>query len=313
MRAIVYDQYGPPSVLESRLLPSPVPGQGEVLISVRAAALNPKDSLVRKGKFRRITGEKFPRQLGFDVAGVVHALGPGVTRFRPGDEVFGMKNGWAGGTVAEEVCLSTDELALKPKHLTFEQAAALPLAAMTALQALRDVGAVKPGQRVFIHGASGGVGVYAIQLAKVLGAHVTTTSSAKNLEFCRQLGANDAWDYTQKSGLEKGANWDVFFDVFGNRSFGEARPSLAPKGIYISTVPSVRIAVQHALTRWFGKSARLVVVKSNAADLERLAQWADDGKLSAVVDRVLPFTEVAEAQAHIETKRARGKVVIRVA
>ncbi len=312
MRAIVYDRYGPPEVLESRLFPTPQPGPGEVLISVRAAALNPKDSLVRKGKFRRITGDKFPRLLGFDVAGVVHALGPGVTGLRPGDEVFGMKNGWAGGTVAEEVCLEVGELAPKPKSASFEDAAAVPLAALTALQALRDEAGLKKDQRVLIHGASGGVGVYAIQLAKLLGGQVTTTSSERNLELCRNLGAHETLDYTKQTGLEQEGRWDVFFDVFGNRSFGQVRRALTPKGTYVSTVPSVRIAVQHGLTRFFGKRARLVVVKSNRGDLELLAKWIDEGKLKPVVDRVVSFGEVAAAQAHIETKRARGKVVIRI-
>ena len=312
MRAIVYDRYGSPEVLESRLLPSPQPGPGEVLLSVRAAALNPKDSLIRKGKFRRMTGDRFPRQLGFDVAGVVHALGPGVTRFRPGDEVFGMKHGWAGGTVAEEVCLSLDELALKPKRLSFEEAAAVPLAGLTALQALRDEGRLTTGQRVILHGASGGVGGFATQVARLLGAQVTTTSSARNVALCLQLGAHEAWDYTEKTGLAKGSNWDVFFDVFGNRGVGEVRGALSSKGTYVSTVPSVTIAVQHLATHLTSKRARLVVVKPNPVDLELLAKWCDEGKLKPVLDRVFPFTEVAEAQALIETRRARGKVIIRV-
>jgi NADPH:quinone reductase-like Zn-dependent oxidoreductase len=310
MRAIVYERYGPPEVLEVRDLPSPIPAAGEVLVSVRAAALNPKDSLIRKGKFRRVTGSRFPRGLGYDVSGVVRAVGSAVKRLKVGDEVFGMKNGWAGGTVAQEVCLLESELALNPGGLSFEDAAAIPLAGLTALQALRDEGRLQPGQRVLIHGGSGGVGVFAIQVARALGAHVTTTSSARNLELCRSLGAQDAWDYTQHTGLAGGSRWDVFFDVFGNRSFGEVRGALGRKGTYVSTIPGPQLVVLHFATRFLSRRARLVVVKSNTRDLEQLAQWVEAGTLRAVIDRVVPLTEAAAAQGHVETRRARGKVVV---
>ena len=310
MRAIVYERYGPPEVLELRKIPSPTPARGEVLVSVRAAALNPKDSLIRKGKFRSVTGARFPRGLGYDVSGVVRAVGSGVTRLRVGDEVFGMKNGWAGGTVAEEVCALESELALKPKELPWDDAAAIPLAGLTALQALRDEARLKRGQRVLINGGSGGVGVFAIQVARALGAHVTTISSARNLELCRTLGAQDAWDYAQQTGTSEGAGWDVFFDVFGNRSFGQVRTALAPKGTYVSTVPALQTVVLHFATRFLSRRARLVVVKSNTRDLEQLAQWVEAGSLRAMIDRVVPLSETAAAQAHIETKRARGKVVV---
>ncbi len=312
VHAIVYDRYGPPEVLEVRQLPSPQPGPNQVLVSVRAAALNPKDSLIRKGKFRRLTGNRFPRQLGFDVAGVVAALGQGVNRLQVGDEVFGMMNGWGGGTVAQQVCLLVSELALKPQGVSFEEAAAIPLSALTALQALRDEGKVGPNARVLIHGASGGVGVHAIQLARILGAHVTTTSSAKNVDLCRELGAHEAWDYAERTGLEKHSDWNVFFDVFGNRSFGQVRGALAAKATYVSTVPSVRLILQQGLTRFFGKRAKLVIVNSNTQDLELLARWIEEGKLKPVLDRVVPLIDVPAAQAHIETKRARGKVVIQM-
>ena len=312
MRAIVYERYGGPEVLQLRELPSPAPGAGEVLLEVHAAALNPKDSLVRKGKFQRVTGARFPRRLGFDVAGVVRAVGAGVQRLKAGDAVFGMMNGWAGGTVAEQVCLSEHELALKPARASFVEAAALPLVSLTALQALRDEAHVRAGDRVLLHGASGGVGVHAIQLARALGAEVTTTSSAHNLELCRALGAHHAWDYTAQTGLNAGAGWHCFFDIFGNRSFGAARAALAPRGTYVSTVPGARIVLQHLLTRFARRRARLVVVKSNAADLAQLAAWVDAGVLKAVVDEVLPLEEVAAGQAHIETKRARGKVVVQL-
>lgn len=312
MRAIQYDRYGPPEVLTLRDLPTPAPRPGEVLLDVRAAALNPKDSFVRKGRFSLITGHRFPRRLGYDVSGVVRSVGAGAAGFAPGDQVFGMMNGFAGGTVAEQVCMPASELALKPAGLSFEEAAALPLAALTALQALRDDGRLRPGQRVLLHGASGGVGGFAIQIAKALGARVTTTSSARNLGHCLGLGADEALDYTRQDGLARGAGWDVFFDIFGNRSFRRARPALGDGGAYVTTVPSLSIAVQQVLTLPLRQRARLVLVRSNRRDLDQLARWVDEGRLRPVIDRVVRLDEVAAAQAHIETKRALGKVVVRL-
>lgn len=313
MKAIVYDRYGAPDVLELRELAPPVAAAGEVLVRVRAAALNPKDSLIRKGKFKAASGPKFPKLLGYDVAGVVEALGAGVTQLKVGDEVFGMRNGFTGGTVAELVTLKESELCLKPARLTFDEAAALPLTSLTALQALRDLGGVGPGARVLIHGASGGVGVVAVQLAKALGATVTTTCSDKNLEFVRSLGADETLDYTKTTGLEAGRNWSCVFDVFGNRRFSAAKASLAARGVYVSTVPSVRSVFDDLRTRWLPfKKSRLVVVKSNTKDLEVLRGFVERGLLKPIIDRVVPLAETAAGQAHIETKRARGKVVISI-
>ena len=310
VRAVIYEKYGPPEVLELRELPSPVPGEDEVRVTVRAAALNPKDSLIRKGKFRRVTVGQFPRRLGYDASGVVAAVGQRVTRFVVGDEVFGMKQAWAGGTVAEEVCLLENELVKKPAGVSFEEAAAVPLAALTALQALRDEGKLQPGQRVLINGGSGGVGVFAIQVARALGAKVTTISSARNFELCRSLGADETWDYATRKDF--GTGWDVFFDVFGNRSFGALRSALSPKGTYVTTVPSVQNAALHVLTGFLSRRTRLVVVKSNAPDLEVLARWLEGRQLKAVIDRVVSLSDVGSGQAHVETKRARGKVVVKV-
>lgn len=312
MRAIVYERYGAPGVLEVREVPAPVPARGEVLVDVAAAALNPKDSFVRKGKFQRVTGRRFPRLLGYDFAGVVRAVGPDAGAWKPGDAVFGMLNRWSAGTVAEQVCVPMDELALKPRASSFDEAAALPLAALTALQALRDEGRLRDGQSVLINGASGGVGVFAIQVARALGARVTTTSSARNLELCRSLGAHEAWDYAAGDALSAGGAFDVVFDVFGNRGFREARKALAPRGTFVTTVPSPAAVALHLATAWLPRRARLVVVKSNRRDLEQLTRWVDEGKLKAVVDRVVPLEQTSAGQAHVETKRARGKVVVHV-
>jgi NADPH:quinone reductase-like Zn-dependent oxidoreductase len=311
MRAIVYERYGPPSVLEVRELATPSPEQGEVLVRVHAAALNPKDSFVRKGRFKQVTGLRFPRRLGSDFAGVVERVGPGVYGVRPGDEVFGMLNGWSGGAVAEYVVVPQDELAQKPLRLSFVEAAAVPLAALTALQALRNEGQVKAGSRVLLHGASGGVGTFAVQLAHALGADVTTTSSEGNLELLRGLGADETWDYRKRTGEgPQDGPWDCYFDIFGNRAFSKVRRRLTPQGQYVTTVPSARHVFDRVRTNWAERRARLVVVRSCRADLVFLAALCERGTLRPVVERVWPLEETAQAQAHVETKRTRGKVVV---
>lgn len=309
---MVYDRYGSVEVLQRRDLPLPSPGAGEVQLRVIAAGLNPKDSFVRKGRFRLMTGARFPRQLGYDVSGVVTGLGGGTSGFAVGDEVYGMLNGWAGRTVADFVVAPASELALKPPSLSFEEAAAVPLAGQTALQALRDEAGLREGQSVLIHGASGGVGLFALQIARALGAQVTSTSSPANFELCQSFGAQRALDYNDPSTwLTRG--YDVFFDVFGNRSLRFATPLLTPRGVFVSTVPSVHNVVGHVLSRFTtGRRARLVRVRSKTEDLRLLASLVERQALRPLLDGVWSFDETARAQAHIESKRTRGKVVISV-
>lgn len=312
MRRVEYDRFGDASVLTLREAPTPTPGRGRLRVRVRAAALNPKDVLVRKGRMQWLTGRRFPRTAGYDFAGLVDAVGPGVDDFAVGDKVFGMLAGHSGGALAEALVCSPRELAHMSEVLSFEEAAAIPLAALTALQALRDCARLKTDDRVLVNGASGGVGVYAIQVARVLGARVTTLSSARNLEFCRSLGADETLDYAVDAPFATPARWDCIFDAFGNRSFGAARASLALRGTYVTTVPTPRNVLDHLRTALGFPRARLVVVESHRTDLERLAHWVDAGFLRPVIDRVLPLEEVAEAQRYLETRRARGKVVLRV-
>jgi NADPH:quinone reductase-like Zn-dependent oxidoreductase len=307
MRQALYDRYGSLEVVRIADVPDPRPAPGELLVRVRACALNPKDVLVRKGKFPWLAGRRFPKAMGYDFAGEVER---GAGDFRPGDRVFGMIQSWRAGAVAERCTIPLDQCAHAPEGLSFEQAAALPLASLTALQALRDEASLGPGQRVLLHGASGGVGVYAIQIAKATGAHVTTTSSAKNLEFCGSLGADVTLDYAVDDGLSGKRAFDVFFDVFGNRSLARVAPILSPRGTYVSTVPSPRVLFDQARTSFAVKKARLVVVRSRRRDLEAIAALVSQGKLSAVVDKVYSLDEIGPAQAHIESKRARGKVVV---
>lgn len=313
MRALLYRRYGPPDVLELGELPEPTPGRGEVLVRVVAAAMNPKDVLVRKGKFSFVTGKRFPKVPGYDLAGEVVALGPGVTRYSVGDRVFGMIQRWSAGAAAELCAVPEGQLARAPRELAPTQAAAAPLAALTALQALRDLAKLGRGERVLINGGSGGVGVFAIQLARIFEAHVTTVSSAANLELCRRLGAHEALDYRADDPLAPEAPYDVFFDVFGNRPFETVGRALGPRGRYVTTIPKAKTVAQDLLTRFTRRPARLVVVRSNTDDLDQLARWIEGGLLEPVVDRILPLAEGAEAHRYLETKRARGKVVLEVA
>lgn len=312
MRAVEYRRYGPASVLEVRDVPRPRPGRGELLVRVRAAALNPKDVLVRSGKFRLLTGSRFPKRVGFDWAGEVEEVGAGVSGVAPGSAWWGMLDGWYGGACAEYLAVRRGDCAPKPASLDFERAAAVPLAASTALQALRDVARLEPGMRVLLNGASGGVGVFAIQIAKLLGAHVTTTSSAANLDLCRRLGADAALDYRAVDALAAPHAYDVVLDLFGNRSFGEARRVLAHGGTYVTTVPKPRAFLDVARTLFGTPRARFVSVRPRAADLELIARHVDEGRISPVVEHVFPLDRIVDAEEQVGSKHTRGKVVVRI-
>ncbi len=314
MRALVYDRYGPSDVLAVREVGGPQPGPGEALVRVRAAALNPKDVLIRKGRFRLLSGSRFPKIVGLDFAGEIVGLGPGTRLHGQGDRIFGFLKHWSAvrGTVAEYVAAPTHQLAAMPRGCSFEEAAAIPLAGSTALQALRDLARLRPGERVCIHGASGGVGTFAIQVAKVLGAHLTTTSGAASRALCLGLGADEALDYATTSPFSIGRVFRVVFDVFGNLSLSRVRHALAPGGVYVTTVPSRRIFLDTALTLVGSPRARLVVVQPRTADLELLARLVEEGRLRPQIDRVVPLESAADAVRHLETWHAHGKVVIRI-
>ncbi len=310
MKVVEYQRFGDESVLSVVERPTPTPGRGQVLVDVFAAALNPKDVLTRAGKLRFFSGQRFPMRVGYDWSGVVRAIGSGVEGLAAGDEVFGMIQAWAGGAVAEQVVVEADQLAKKPAALAHPQAAAIPLAALTALQALRDEGRLEPGQRVLINGASGGVGTFAVQLARLLGAHVVAVTSARNAELVRSLGAHEVIDYATSRATSVSAPVDVVFDVFGNQRFAACRAVLTPSGTWVSTVPKLHVLASQLGSRFSSQRARLVLVRSRRADLEQLAAWASAGSIAPVIDRVVPMADIAAAQRHLGTRRARGKVVL---
>jgi NADPH:quinone reductase-like Zn-dependent oxidoreductase len=314
VRVVEYERFGDESVLAVQERPTPSAGPGELLVRVRAAALNPKDVFTRSGRLRTFSGTRFPKRVGYDWAGEVVALGPGVSGFAPGEAVYGMIQQWAGGAVAEYAAVRVEELARKPARLTFEEAAAIPLAALTALQALRDDAHLVPGQRVLINGASGGVGSFAVQIARILGARVVAVASGRNRELLQRLGAHEVLDYTVQPPTDVQPRVDVFFDVFGNQPFARARAALTPTGTWVSTVIRAHVALAHLRTLFFtSRKARLVLVRSRRADLELLARWADEGALQPVLEAVLPMESIAEAQRQLSTKRTRGKLVLRIA
>ena len=312
MTAVSYDRFGSFVVLQVGDLSAPQPGLGVVLVRVAAAALIPKDVLVRKGKFRLLSGRRFPRIPGYDFAGTVEALGEGASGVAPGDEVYGMVNAWSGGTCAELVAVPAGELAPRPRSLSMEEAAAVPLAALTALQALRDLLGVRPSDRVTVNGASGGVGLFAVQIAALLGGTVVGICSARNAGLVRELGASEVIPYDERDPQAAERRSDAFFDVFGNRPYPLVRGALNRPHRHVTTVPSGRAILQEITSRLLGRSVRMVLVKSNRPDLEQLARWIDAGELRTVVDRIWPLDDSAEAHAYLETRRARGKVVLTV-
>jgi len=309
MQAIRFERFGPPEVLRLQEVEPPRPRRNQALVRVRAAAVNPKDIIVRSGKFRILTGRRFPMPAGYDFSGeIVEA--PQGSELQPGRAVFGMLNGWRGGTYGQYVAAPLDELAARPASLSWTEAASLPLAGQTALQALRDRGSVQPGHEVLINGASGGVGTLAIQIARALGARVTAVSSARNKALCSSLGAAEhvAYDELEITSLDR--KFDVFFDVFGNQRFDAVRRLLESRGRYIQTVPGPRNFIQSFVHRFSAQRPYLVIVRSRRSDLEFLASLVEQGQLKPVIDRVLPLAEATEAHRHVQTKRAQGKVVL---
>ena len=311
MRAVVIDRYGGPEVLRLATVPRPVPTRGQVLVRSRFIGVNPKDVIVRKGKFQIATGKKFPLIVGHDIAGEVVEAGLGADLAK-GDQIYGMINDFAGRAYAEYAAVDCQQLAKAPTSIEPAVAAAVPLAAQTALQALRDDAQLKSSQTVLINGASGGVGVFAVQIAKILGAQVSAICSDRNVDLVTELGADRVIDYTKTEIADLEEQFDVIFDVFGNYSFEKLKKLLSARGTYVNTIPSARIFKDVARSFVRRKRAKLVIVKSRRDQLDWLRQQIDAGRLRVVVDRSFPIAEVAEAHRYMETKRARGKVVLAV-
>lgn len=315
MKAAVIYSYGTPDVLQVADIERPQIKPAQLLVKVYASSINPIEWKMRKGMLKILTGSKFPIILGFDVSGEVIEVGAQVSRFQPGDLVYARLDQLTGGAYAEYAAVSEKVAALKPINMTHEQAAVVPLAAMTALQALRGQGCLKVGQKVLINGASGGVGIFAVQIAKVLGAgEVTGVCGSKNIDIVKSLGADRVIDYTQKDFTQDLAKYDIIFDVVGNRSLWDCKSVLQPNGIYVTTQPYPGNYFQSFLTTLLpGQKYKVILLKSNRADLAYLKEQIEAGLIQAVIDRTYPLVEIAEAHAHSETERAVGKIAITIA
>ena len=322
MKAIVQERYGSPDVLELREIDEPAVGDPDVLVRVRAAGLHAGDPFLLTGVpyvVRLAFGLRKPRHgvPGRDVAGVVEAVGKEVTQFRPGDEVFG----WCTtGVLAEYACAKESNFARKPANITFEQSAAVTVSATTALQALRDKGEVQSGHKVLIVGASGGVGTFAVQIAKSLGAEVTGVCSTRNVELVRSIGADHVIDYTKEDFTQSEQRYDVILDNAETHSLSECRRVLAPKGTYIPNRgsggrwigPLGRIAKARVISLFVRQKLHPFLSKENNEDLVQLKELLESGKVTPVIDRTYALSESAEALAYVGEGHARGKVVIAV-
>ncbi len=320
MKAIVCTKYGPPDILKLVEVEKPVPGDDEVLVEILAASVTYSNLMLVKGEpfVGRLMGlglfqpkEKIP---GSDIAGRVEAIGRNVRRFQPGDEVYGDLSGCGRGGFAEYVCAPEDALGLKPANLSFEEASAVPEAALVALQALRDNGQIKPGQKVLIYGASGGIGTFAVQIAKSFGAEVTGVCSTRNLELVRSLGADHVIDYTKEDFTQNGHRYDLILATAGFRSIFDYRRALAPEGIYVSTGGAMAQTFQALLLGplvSLGGNQKLgaMLVKPNK-DLAFMKELIEAGKVKPVIDRCYPLSETAEALRQYAKGHARGKIVI---
>lgn len=313
MKAAGIRSFGPAVEAELLDVPRPVPGPGQVLIEVHASSVNPIDWKIPGGQMAARYGSAFPLILGFDASGVVVEAGAGVTEFAPGDEVFARSDVGAGRCYAEHAVLNVATVARKPPELSHAGAAAMPLAALTALNGLRNPGRLEAGQRVLIIGAAGGVGTYAVQIARNLGARVTAVCSTPNLGLARELGAHEVIDYTREAVLAPGAGYDLIYDVVGAHSPDAARPALAGDGCYLTLVPvaGVDFFIPSQTVRK-PRGGYFLVWAPTGADLEVLAGWVRTGRLRSVIDSEYRLDDIRAAHQRSRSLRARGKIVIRV-
>jgi NADPH:quinone reductase-like Zn-dependent oxidoreductase len=317
MKAFIYEKYGPPETLRLAEVDKPVPNAGEVLVKVLAVSVNAADWHVLRGKplFSRATlGLLRPKHkvLGVDIAGQVEAVGPGVTRFQPGDEVYANLYDHGYGGFAEYVSAPAEVVSSKPANLSFEEAAAVPMAAVTALQGLRHHGELQPAQQVLINGATGGVGSFAVQLAKASGAEVTAVTSTRNVDLVRSLGADHVVDYTTTDFVRGGRRYDLILDTVGNRSVPDLRRALAEGG-KAAVTGFTSVARLLGVSLRGGKEVAQVQAHVTARDLELLSELIEAGKVRPQIDRRYPFAEIPAAIAYLEQGHARAKVVAEVA
>jgi NADPH:quinone reductase-like Zn-dependent oxidoreductase len=313
MKAVVFFKYGGNEVVEIEDVPIPTCGPEDVMIKVYAAGINPVDWKIRYGHAKILTGSTFPKILGNECAGEVADIGSRVKKFKKGDQVIGCPRVRRLGAFAEYACSGEPATFPKSKNFTFEEAACIPIAGLTALQALRDKGGITKGKKVLINGASGGVGHFAVQIAKVFGAEVTGVCSQANVDFVKSLGADRVIDYTQQDFTKGTERYDLIFDAVAKRSFGECKSVLMPNGCYVSTLPSLSVIVSQYGTGLFAaKKARTIMVTPNASDLAWMTSRIETGKIKVMISMVYSLDQAKDALAHSEAGKARGKIVLKM-
>ncbi len=310
MQAVAYAKYGGPEVLEAYMLATPTVGDGDVLVEVHAAGINPIDYRIRSGEVKWLLPGGFPRIPGYDVAGVVVAERSS-GRFAVGDRVLAFLDNKLGGAYAEYALCSEKCVAKMSSSMTFEEGAAIPLAGTTALQSLRDHGAIQRGDRVLINGGSGGVGAFAIQIAKAYNTEVTAVASTLNEVFCRSLGADAFIDHETTSFTQLDRTWDLIFDAAGKSSYLDARPVMSQGGRYVSTEPSISGLMVTAATQFMSKRGRVMLANPSAQDLRELIRLYESGDLKVTVSEVFRLNEACKAHELIESGVERGKIVLR--
>jgi len=313
MKAAVIDSFGASVNLEVRELPKPGITPEQVLVEVHAASVNPIDWKIRDGLMAARYGADFPMVLGLDASGVVAEIGASVTGFAVGDEVYARSDNGPGKCYAEYVALNPSTVARKPAELSHVEAAGMPLAALTPLYGLRDCGHLQRGDRVLVNGASGGVGVFAIQIAKVMGAHVTGVCSAKNVDLVRELGADAVIDYTAEEVLMAGDRYDIIYDAVGALELAAALPALSESGTYLTLVPvpGIDFFIPGQTMREAGKGY-FVAWTPHARDLDLLSGWVSSGDLKPVIDSEYSLDDIRAAHERSQTERAVGKIIIRI-
>ncbi len=310
MKSLAINSYGTPEVLTFQDVEVPKPANDEVLVKIHTAALNPIDFKIRNGSMKFLTGSKFPKILGGDVAGIVEQSFEG-SAFNPGDKVFSMLS-FRGGAYAEYTVVPEKSLCLMPDGIDFTDAAALPLAGLTAYQALVTKGKIKEGMKVFINGGSGGVGHFGVQIAKAYGAYVVATCSAKNIDFVKSLGADEVIDYRTTNIFKLNQKFDIIFDAVATGSFSSFSSLLNPRGVYVTTIPSTGSFIRQSLNFAFSRKCYPILAKPLGSDLQVLASLYEKGQLKPHISQIFDLKSGKEAHELLETNRVVGKLVLRV-
>jgi NADPH:quinone reductase-like Zn-dependent oxidoreductase len=312
MKAAIIQEYGSVDVLQYAEVEKPQIKPNQLLVKVHASSVNPIDWKIRKGMLKVLTGNKFPKILGLDVAGEVVEVGSQVTGYQVGDAVYGSVELF-GGAYAEYATVPQKWVALKPNNISYVEAAAIPGSGITALEALRNLGEIKPGQTVLVNGAAGGVGMFGVQIAKAFGAEVTGVCSRPKIDLVKSLGADFVIDYTKEDFTKGNKQYDIIFDAVAKQSFSNCKRVLKPNGIYISTLPSLEIFIQGALTSFLpGQKSKFVFNNPSTKNLLYMNELIEAGKVRVIIDRTYPLPEIAAAHAYSESERAAGKIGITV-